>query len=159
MAYRSEFSALAAKTGDAFLRDSHDGSIHFLDTVSGEIERIASDEQGFESVMALRENAQRWLMTDVVKGQAVLGMSPGPDQCLSFKIPPALGGQLDPGNFELSSILVHFSINGQIHQQIKDLPAGARIGEIKLEGQDGSRPPAVTLVPGNAKRKPWWKLW
>ncbi len=85
-------------------------------------------------------------MPEVVDGQALLGMCPGPDECLSFKHPPALGGQLDPDNFETCNIRVHFSIAGQIHQQIKDLPPGTAITNIKIEAPSGSK-------------RPWWKFW
>jgi hypothetical protein len=68
------------------------------------------------------------------------------NECLSFKHPPALGGQIHPNNFETCSVLVHFWIAGQLHRQVKDLPAGAKIGKIKIE------------EPGCGKR-PWWKFW
>jgi hypothetical protein len=131
--------------GDAFLRNPADGSIHFLDTVGGQVERIASGEAEFEAAIESRPSAEKWLMPDVVDGQASLGMRPLANQCLSFKIPPALGGQLDPDNLEPCDIHVHFSIAGQLHRQIKDLPAGTRIGKIALEG------------PGT--KRPWWKVW
>ena len=133
------------KAGDALLRDPADGSIHFLDTVGGKVERIARDESEFESLLATDANADLWLMPDVVDGQAALGMRPGADECLSFKHPPVLGGQFDPDNFETCSVLVHFSIMGQIHRQVKDLPEGTKIGKFTIEEDGGKRP--------------WWKFW
>lgn len=131
--------------GDAFLRNPADGSVHFLDTVAGKVELIAPGEAGFEAAIASRPNAEKWLMPDVVKGQASIGMRPAANQCLSFKIPPSLGGQLDPDNFETCDIVVHFSMAGQLHRQIKDLPPGTKIGKIDIE------------VPET--RRPWWKFW
>lgn len=134
------------KAGDALLRHSDDGSIHFLDVVSGSVERIAENQTEFESAAKVLENADRWLMCEIVDDQAALGMSPGINECLSFKHPPVLGGRLDPDNFETCSVLVHFSIAGQIHEQVKDLPPGTPIGKIKLV--DPERP-----------KRPWWKFW
>ncbi len=134
------------KAGDALLRHADDGSIHFLDVVSGNVERIATDHTTFESAAEIAENADRWFMPDVVDGQAALGMSPGANECLSFKHPLVLGGAFDPENVETCSVLVHFSIAGQIHEQVKDLPPGTPIGKIKL------------VEPGRDKR-PWWKFW
>ena len=116
------------RAGDALLRDPDDGSIHFLDVMSGKAERIADNQAAFESSVASSENADRWLMPEIVDGQAALGMIPAANECLSLKHPPALGGQIDPDNFETCSVLVHFSIAGQIHQQVKDLPPGTKIG-------------------------------
>ena len=135
------------KAGDALLRNAADGSIHFLDVMSGRVERVADNEAAFEGAVASAENAGRWFMPEVVDGQAALGMQPGADECLSFKHPPVLGGQIDPDNFETCSVLVHFSIAGQIHRQVKDLPPGTKIGKIEI------------VAPGGANRRPWWKFW
>lgn len=134
------------KAGDALLQNPDDGSIHFLDVMSGKVERIAENAAGFEASLASAENVERWLMPEVVNGQAALGMTPGANECLSFKHPPILGGKVHPDNFEPCSILVHFSISGQIHQQVKDLPPGAKIGKIEI------------VEPEETKR-PWWKFW
>ena len=135
------------KAGDAFLRDQSNGAIYFLDIMNGNVERIAPSESSFEEAVTVPENAERWLMPAIVDGQAVLGMKPGTNQCLSFKHPPVLGGQLDPDNFETCDVLVHFSIAGQIHRQVKDLPAGTKIENIKIE----DRP--------RANRRPRWRFW
>jgi len=47
--------------------------------------------------------------------------------CYSPKVLPLLGGSFDVDNFEQTPWHVHVSINGQIHQQIKDLPVGTKI--------------------------------
>src|SRR5262249_28104103 len=135
------------KAGDALLRKSADGPIHFLDVMAGKVERVADNEAAFERAVTLPENADRWLMPEVVDGQAALGMQPGADECLSFRHPPVLGGQIDPGNSETCSVLVHFSIAGQIHQQVKDLPQGTKIGKFKI------------VEPEVANKRPWWKFW
>ena len=134
------------KAGDALLRDPADGSIHFLDVTSGTIERIAAGDTAFETAVASPENAERWLALEIVDGQAALGMRPGRNECLSFNRPPVLGGQVEPANFETCDVSVHLSLAGQIHQQVKDLPPGTKIGKMKIE------------EPAGGKR-PWWKLW
>lgn len=134
------------KAGDARLRDPQDGSVHFLDVMTGKVEWIAEDQPAFESAATTGGNAERWFMPEIVDGQAALGVRPGTNECLSFKHPPALGGRIEPDNFETCSVLVHFSIAGQLHRQIKDLPPGAKVGKIKIE------------TPGGSQR-PWWKFW
>ena len=130
------------KAGDALLRDPADGSVHFLDVMFGKVERIADSDDAFVAALASSESAERWLMREVVDGQAALGMTPGTDECLSFKQPPVLGGEIEPDNFDIMSVLVHFSITGQIHEQVKDLPPGTKIGKIEIE-----------------EPRPWWKFW
>jgi hypothetical protein len=134
--------------GDALLRRPADGSVHFLDVMGGTVEQIASDEAAFEAAVAVIENREKWLMPEVVEGQAALGMCPAANECLSFKTPPVLGGQLAPENFETCSVLVHFSIAGQIHKQVKDLPPGTKIGKIAIEEPSP-----------DVRKGPWWKFW
>ncbi len=125
---------LVTKFGDAFLKKRDEGSIHWLDTVDGSVAFVAADEAAFEKECGVAENFDKWFMPEVVKGQELLGMTPGKDQCLSFVHPPVLGGQLDPDNIEVCDIAVHFSIMGQIHRQVKDLPEGTKIDSIRIKG-------------------------
>jgi hypothetical protein len=134
------------KAGDAILRESGNAGIYFLDTVAGRLIRIADNEQQFALAVAKPENAEQWLMHEMVDGEATLGVVPGQNQCLTFMQPPVLGGQIDPVNIEACDVRVHFSIAGQIHQQVKDLPAGTKIGKIEIESD-------------KQPNKPWWKFW
>jgi hypothetical protein len=120
------------KAGGALLRKPSDGSVYFLDALSGTVERIASNQATFEAAVASPVNAQRWLMPQLVDRRAAAGVRPGENQCLSSKRPPFLTGQLDPDSFETCSVLVHFSMTGQIHQQLKDLPPGTKIGVVEV---------------------------
>ena len=137
---------LVTTLGDAMLTDPADGSVHFLDTISGTQTRDAPSAEGFEEVPQLSGDAEKWFMPDIVDGQAALGMRPTTDECISFKQPLVLGGKLSPDNFETCSVLVHFSLAGQIHKQVKDLPPGAKIGK-------------VSVAQPAAGNRPWWKFW
>jgi hypothetical protein len=137
---------LVTKFGDAFLKKRDEGSIHWLNTVQGSVEFVAADEEAFERECHVPENLNAWFMPEVVKGQELLGMTPRKDQCLSFVHPPVLGGQLDPDNIEVTDIAVHFSIMGQIHRQVKDLPEGTKIDSIRIEM------PRSTSLLGRLKR-------
>ena len=50
-----------------------------------------------------------------------------------YKKLPALGGEYEPDNFELTDIEVHFELSGQIHKQIKDLPDGTKVNIKTIE--------------------------
>ena len=137
------------KAGDALLRHTTEGTIHFLDLISGKVKQIAKSENEFEKLVATQERADEWLMPEIVDGQKLLGMIPARNQCLSYKIPPFLGGQIDPDNIETRDIKVHFSIAGQLHRQTKDLPPGTKISKILVDGKD----------PDAAVKRPWWRFW
>ena len=54
-------------------------------------------------------------------------MTLGASQCYGFITAPTLGGQYETSNIERLDIAVYLSLMGQIHEQIEDLPDGAKI--------------------------------
>ncbi|HEY6129440.1 MAG TPA: hypothetical protein VIW23_14800 [Candidatus Acidoferrum sp.] len=51
----------------------------------------------------------------------------------TFSKPLKLGGTVEVSNVEIASITVHISLQGQILQQLRDLPPGTRIKEVTIE--------------------------
>jgi hypothetical protein len=137
------------KFGDAFLRDPASRTMHLLEVGWGKLWQVADSENQFEQLASDPKNIEKWFMREVVECQKLLGMDPGDNQCLSYDVPPKLGGQLDPGNINICDIAVHFSVNGQLLRKVKDLAPGTKISEIKVN--------APTLP--SETRKPWWRFW
>ena len=61
------------------------------------------------------------------------GLDPGPQRVLSFKVPPVLGGPVAVENLTVEDFVVTVNVAGQIHQQIRDLPAGATISGVTID--------------------------
>lgn len=55
------------------------------------------------------------------------------DKCLGYKVPLFLGGEDKEDNFDKWDLEVYWEIQHKIYEQIKDLPEGTQIGEIKIE--------------------------
>jgi len=55
-----------------------------------------------------------------------------PSQVYSHKQLLVLGGADDIENVEASDVSVHISIHGQVHQQVRDLPEGTPVSEIRI---------------------------
>jgi hypothetical protein len=62
-----------------------------------------------------------------------VGLAPGNDQVLSFKVPPVLGGELSTENLEVADFVVSVNVAGQIHDQVRLLPPGAPIAGITID--------------------------
>lgn len=60
------------------------------------------------------------------------GLGVAPDQVYSWSRPPVLGGDHAVENVSVADVEVHFSMLGQIHEQVRDLPPGTRIDRVKL---------------------------
>jgi Domain of unknown function (DUF1851) len=117
--------------GDLFLRQD-DGRIFWLKTGWGQLTEVAVNGEEFKKLMVQPNNAAEWFMPNLVGDLLSSGKRLGPGQCFSYQVPPVLGGEIGPQNFQPTSLSVHFSILGQIHEQVKDLPEGTPIGEIKI---------------------------
>jgi hypothetical protein len=128
----SKQPVLLSAIGDAFVRDLDDGSIHLLDTAAGACAPVAPDDDTFR----LRLKDARWvtdhLAVEVIADFLANGLKLEEGQIFSWKRPPVLGGEYELSNVEITDIAVHFSTTGQIHRQVRDLPLGAPITEVRL---------------------------
>ena len=122
---------VVTKMGDAFVRDA-DGRILFLDTMEGSLQPAAQSLDAFKEGLQRGATNAEWLMLGLVAHLEEQGRQLGPGQCFSYTIPPVLGGAIEPSNVEVVDASVHFSIAGQIHRQVKDLPPGTPVGDVKI---------------------------
>jgi hypothetical protein len=124
--------ALTNAFGDVFLQD-RDGSFSFLDTLGGKLERVWPDAASLQAGINTREAQDEYLMIGLALAAGDAGLSPGPDQVLSFKVPPVLGGQLAGEDLELADFVVAVNTAGQIHEQVKSLPPGTPVSGITID--------------------------
>jgi hypothetical protein len=123
---------LLSAVGDFFLSDAN-GAVYWLDTAWGQLTQVANDIEQFNQLRVKPDNARQWFRANLVGQAQVAGMKLKRGQCLGWKTPPVLGGEESAENLEPTDVSVHFGILGQIHEQVKDLPPGAEIGEIRIE--------------------------
>lgn len=124
---------LISSIGDMFLSNVA-GNIFWLDTGTGKLQEIASSVADFKQFIQQRECADKWFVPQLVGDLITSGVRLLPGQCYSYKVPPFLGGELAVDNFTPTDLSVHFSVLGQLYRQVKDLPAGTKISDIKIEG-------------------------
>jgi hypothetical protein len=123
---------LLTASGDAFLQDQDDGSIHFLDVASGELIEVAASGDEFQRLLTDTEFVSSYFSLDLIAELRNSRKPLGPGRIFSFKIAPALGGDFEADNVEAADIEVHFSIAGQLHEKISALPEGTDIGDIDI---------------------------
>jgi hypothetical protein len=102
------------------------GSVHRLDTSSGQIDIVADSMESFESMLAKVEEADQLLLLPIVAAEQVHG-SLEEGQCIGFKTLPVFGGSYGVGNRFALSVTEHAAFTGDVHRQIRDLPDGAQI--------------------------------
>ena len=118
-----------------WLLEAPDGSIHLLDTLEGQIARLAATSDLFrQAIEDEEEKRDEWLLEGHVLGQADRGVVLRSGQCFGFKVPPILGAPIEAGNIQPCDIVSYEIWIGQLHERIKALPPGTSINEIKVDG-------------------------
>lgn len=117
---------LISKIGDLFLKQSNQ-KILWLNTGTGKLMEVAKDIHEFKERLEQPQYLNHLFIPELLKELVAAGITIGPDECYSYKRAPILGGEIEPSNFEATNLYVHFSMLGQIHFQIKDLPPGTPI--------------------------------
>ena len=123
---------LANAFGDLFLQ-AEDGSFAFLDTLGGKLERVWPDAASLQAAINTDRAQDEYLLIGLVQEAVAAGLEPDTRQVLSFKVPPALGGELSVENLEVTDFVVTLNIAGQIHEKIRKLPPGTPITEITID--------------------------
>jgi hypothetical protein len=84
------------------------GTVQWLIVGTGEIREIAHGREAFARLLDVRSNADEWLRISLVRACSG-GLQLAKDECLGFRIPPALMGKYEPGNLVPTNIYSHYS--------------------------------------------------
>lgn len=121
---------LASLFGDVFLQDSR--GYWFLDTIEGSLSHVAATRDELQAKLDSKEGQDQLLLGGLAMAAGRKGMGLKPDQVYDFQIPPVLGGKTDLSNITVMPFVVSMSIAGQLHDQVRKLPDGARISGIQV---------------------------
>ena len=121
-----------SRFGDPFIV-LDDGSVHLLDVGRGVLEKLADSREDFVARIDAPGNAESWLLLPLVDRCVAAGMALGPQQCFGYRMPPMLGGEYAVENIEPTALERHYTLLGQVWEQVKDLPAGTRVAGIREE--------------------------
>jgi hypothetical protein len=119
--------------------------IWFLDTLEGKVKHLCHSREDLNSILSTEEGMDTYLLAGLAERAAREGCLLGDGECYDFKVHPILGGAIDYSNIEKQSFLVALHLRGQLHDQVRNLPAGTKISKI--------------IFSEVKNPKPWWKLW
>lgn len=112
---------LVNRMGDAFVV-VQDGSVHVLDVGMGVFAPVADNREHFADLVGLTENANNWLLADLVDKCVAADITLGEGQCYGYKLPPMLGGKYSVDNLVPTNIAAHYSELADLYQQSRSLP-------------------------------------
>lgn len=117
---------MISSIGDMFLQDYND-NIYWLNAGEGLLDFVSSSFNDFKLKLKDDSQVDEWFMIRLVKEIKESGLELSSGKLYGYKKLPIIGGDYIPENFELTDLEVHFSLTGQIHRQIKDLPDGTKV--------------------------------
>jgi hypothetical protein len=106
---------------------ANDGTVRFVDVSAGSIATIASSREEFFALVDRPGYGDNWFAFSLVDRCAASGPGLVPGRCYGLVIPSALGGEYDIGNIKPVDIRDYLDFLADVHQQIADLPDGARV--------------------------------
>jgi hypothetical protein len=116
--------------GDIFF-DS-ESAIYFLDTLEGRLKEICKTRTELQALLNTTEGQDEFLLGGLVDAIRARGVELKEGECYDFKVSPVLGGPIEVENVWKMNFEVSLNIAGQIHRQVKDLPPGTKITEVRL---------------------------
>lgn len=122
---------LLTALGDAFAQ-GQSGAVYFVDAVRGEIRAVADDGASFQGMLRDARFVTEHMQPAQVVACRQAGLGLDVQQVYGHRKPLVLGGADEIDNFEATDVAVHLSVHGQIHQQVRDLPDGASVSDIRL---------------------------
>lgn len=134
---------LVTAFGDAFIQRQDSSDVSFLNTQDAELSIVAESIEQFKELLNSEDFVAKYFFAQPVVDLYAAGIRLTKGKIYSFKVPLVLGGEFGLNNIELADIEVHFSITGQIQEQVRNLPEGTLISDIKLK----------------TGKRPWWKIW
>lgn len=111
--------------GDVFL--DRDGPIFWLNTGTGELLEVASDLEDFRARLA-GDQVDEWFLPDLVGRLHLAGLRPATGQrftCVTY--PVFAEGKYEVANTYVTAAREHFSLSGELHQQLAPLPDGTEV--------------------------------
>ena len=117
---------MISSIGDMFLKDKN-GKIYWLNVGEGLLDLVSENIDDFKLKLKDDSQVDEWFMIGLVQQIKESGLELINGKLYGYKKLPVIGGDYIPENFELTDLEVHFSLAGQINQQIKDLPDGTKV--------------------------------
>ena len=129
----SKLPILLAACGNAFIQDTNDGSVHILDVGAGTLRQVASSLEDLRSLLSDKDFVVDNFAVQMIGDLRASGCALAAGEIYCFKQPPVMGGEYVLSNIEPADIEVHFSIAGQIHEQVAALPEGTTVNRVVVE--------------------------
>jgi len=109
---------LLSASGDAFVQNIETGQVWWLDTGGAEFNMVADSAHEFTELLSEKEFVVDCFAVQMIGDLIQSGKKLRQGQIFSLETPWLLGGKYELANIEPTDIEVHFSLTGQIAEQV-----------------------------------------
>lgn len=124
---------------------ARDGSLWGLSTLEGSYERIAGNSAEFNALKGSPEWLDKVFLASWQEIAARHGIVPSASECITWKVPPVLGGAYEVNNLQLLPQVVYQPIIAQVHKRLVD---GAKPDSSRVEFREPELPRWIQLPVG-----------
>jgi hypothetical protein len=105
------------------------GEIHWLDTGTGLVGKVADTRDGFEDILSSSpELVEEWFLPGLIDQLHAAGKRAAPGQCYGFTILPIFAeGKYKVDNMLVVPVREQFVGIAEIHRQLSELPDGTSV--------------------------------
>ncbi|MGA7437979.1 MAG: T6SS immunity protein Tdi1 domain-containing protein [Luteibacter sp.] len=112
--------------GDMFY-ETDEGSVFWLNTGTGEVERVADNVEAFNQLLR-EEIADEWLLPPLVEALIEAGKVCADGECYTYVTLPVFAeGEYTVENFNPVPAREHFEITGSVLHELQDVPDGTNV--------------------------------
>jgi hypothetical protein len=122
---------LSSLFGHTFLQDA-DGW-WYLDVIGGSLNLLWPDAATLRAALDSSDGQDEFLLGGLAFGADQRGLVLAENQVFDFTPSPVLGGPFEVANLSVIDFVVAVNIAGQIHEQVRNLPAGTKIGGLTVD--------------------------
>jgi hypothetical protein len=117
---------LFSTLGDVFFQ-RESGGVWWLNTGTAELSRIAESAEEFK-VLLCSARHHEWFMPNLIEDLHAAGKIPIGDRCFTYVFLPIFAeGKYVVENLNCVPAAEHFKVTGEMHQELQDLPDGAKV--------------------------------
>jgi len=118
---------LFSVVGDVFLRMVAAGEVQWLNTGTGEIQRVADSVEEFRTLLGT-EKVREWFMPALVEQLHAVGKVPAAGECHTYVTLPVFAeGKYEVANLNAVRAKDHFAATAHVLREVQWLPDGTKV--------------------------------
>ena len=111
----------------------------YLDVLAGSLQMVWPDAAALQAALDSESGQDDYLLGGLALAADRRGVQLAANEVFDFNPPPVLGGPFDVANLSATDFVVAVNIARQIHDQVRNLAPGTKIGRVSVDSASESK--------------------